>query len=371
MKIGIDASMLAKTKVGIGHYVTALLNAMPALKPDLEFIVYTNTPVNDIPVKDNLTCCVISCPSRPYWTQKLLPKALEKDSVDLFWGGNYAIPVRKGNYKKVITVHDFVYRRFPETLPLRTVLHLRTSIPLYLRSTDHVIADSENTARDLWKYYRYSQAKTTVVPLAARSIFTENIESNLMDLILHKHGLDKEYLLFVGTVEPRKGIDTVVKALARLKAKNGGCPGLVVVGQIGWKADKILNLVTELNLGDSVCFLNYVEDEDLPALYKGAAVLVYPSLYEGFGLPVVEAMAVGTPVITSSSSSLPEVGGDAVLYINAGDDASLVEALEKVLGSVDLQQEMRKKGLLQAKRFSWGRTAWETLKVFMRVLGEK
>ena len=370
MIIGIDASKMAQPRAGIGYYIATLTETMSSLDGDSTFILYSSLPLNDIPHKDNVILRYLPSSFPPWWTQFILPKALKADGVEIFWGGNYAVPIKKGTCWKVSTFHDLAFRKFPATLPFKRLLHLKGLAPLYLKSADRVIVVSNHTARDLYNYYHYPVEKTTVIYLAARNIFFCEVNQKYRDAVLNKYGLDPGYLLFVGTVEPRKGLHTAIEALVLLKGKIGFCPPLAVVGQFGWKTNNIMKTVKKHELEKNVIFLDYVEDKEMPALYQGALVLVNPSFYEGFSLPLIEAMASRVPVISSCSSSLPEVGGDAPLYFRPGDANHLMQVLEEFLSNQNLQEALSDRGFTRARYFSWDRTARETLDLFKNLVGK-
>jgi glycosyltransferase involved in cell wall biosynthesis len=368
--IGIDASKMAQPRAGIGYYIATLTETMSSLDDGSTFILYSSLPLNDIPDKNNVILRYLPSSFPPWWTHFLLPKALKADGVDIFWGGNYAVPIRRGSYRKVSTFHDLAFRKFPATLPVKRLLYLKGLAPYYLKRADRVIVVSNHTARDLYNYYRYPVEKTTVIYLAARKIFFCEVDQEYRDAVLNKHGLDPGYFLFVGTVEPRKGLHTAIEALALLKGKIGSCPPLAVVGQFGWKTNNIMKTVKKHELEDNVIFLDYVEDKEMPALYQGALVLINPSFYEGFSLPMIEAMASRISVISSCSSSLPEVGGDAPLYFRPGDSNHLMQVLEEFLSNQNLQEALPNRGLARARHFSWEKTARETLDLFKDLVGE-
>jgi len=367
LKIGVDVRPLASSKTGIGHYVYNVLEELAEIDPYNEYFLYSH-----LPVKGNLPdfyrhVCFSQTKKSHYWLQTQLPFRLFKDKIDLFWGGGYAAPMvgpAIHRWKTVITVHDLVYQRYPETLPWKPGIHMRWCLPSYMRVADRIIADSENTARDIETFHGRLRNKVTVIPLAASKRFFEERNDDAVQRVLSQYGLKPGYLLYVGTIEPRKGVDTILRALAQLQDRGVATPQLVLAGKAGWKTEGIMALPQSLGLQGLVHFLDYVADDDLPAIYKGATLFLYPSLYEGFGLPVLEAMASGTPVITSRAASLPEVAGDAAVYVDAGDVAGLGRMIEECLSNVVLRERLKKTGRIQAEKFSWRKTAERTLELF-------
>ena len=363
----MDARPLVAAKTGIGHYVYNVLEQLAEIDSDNEYFLYSNLPVpGELPA---FYRCVRSAGSARshLWMQSRLPFWLIEDKIDLFWGGGYAAPLMTPllrRWKTVVTVHDLVYRHYPETMPWVRSAHMRWGLPLYMGAADRVIADSLNTANDIAAFHRRLFKKVTVIPLAAGRQYFASLPADEVRTVLSRYGLSAGYLLFVGTIEPRKGVDTILRAMALLQQRGGPVPPIVLVGKAGWKTEGIMALPAQLAIQPLVRFLDYVADEDLPALYQGASLFLYPSFYEGFGLPVLEAMASGTPVITSRSSSLPEVAGEAAVYVDAGDVTGLAGAMGECLAKEELRQQLRQRGLEQAKRFSWRRTAQQTLQVF-------
>ncbi len=367
MRIGVDARIVATQKAGIGHYVSALLRTFHEVDRENEYFLYTIQHFS-LPFENpRFRIRVISAPNIPWWMQVSLPRAVRDDRIDLFWGGNYYLPLRPGAMKTIITVHDFVYARYPRTLPRRTRWHLRLMMPRYLSRSDRAIVDSESTAQDLRTLYRYPSERIRVIPLAAREEFFRPASEVTLVKFLARYHLTGGYSLFVGTLEPRKGLDILVRAYAQLRAETSYRKPLVVVGKYGWGMSTFPRLLRELSLGDSVRILPYLNDEELPLVYRGADLFVYPSHYEGFGLPVLEAMACGVPVLTSRVSSLPEVGGEAAHYISPGDSEGLAREMATILFDETLRESMRQRGLEQVRRFSWTETGRRTLAVFREI----
>jgi glycosyltransferase involved in cell wall biosynthesis len=267
----------------------------------------------------------------------------------------------------VLTVHDLIFERYPEHHTHRNVAFLRAAMPRFVRAADAVIAVSEHTKRDLVDIYGTPPAKIAVVYEGIDPAFRPAPPEKTAR-VRAAYSPDAPYLLMVGTLEPRKNHATALRALAHLTRE--GCPHhLVIAGGRGWLFEPVRDLVARLGLAGRVRFAGYVPDADLPALYAGAACVLLPSLYEGFGFPVLEAMACGAPVVCSNASSLPEVAGSAALLVSPEDDAALADAVRLVLTQPALAAAMRARGLTQAARFRWERCAAETLAVYRSVAG--
>lgn len=367
MRIGVDARPLVAARTGIGHYVYHILEQLAEIDSHNEYYLYSHLPIpGEMPSFFRHVHAANTTKSH-FWLQTKLPFWLRWDKIDLFWGGGYAAPLMGqliGDWKTVVTVHDLVCRRYPDTLPWKLGAHMRMGIPAYMGVADRVIADSENTARDIEAFHGRLRDKVTVIPLAAGTNYFADMADSEVRAVLDRYGLQAGYLLYVGTIEPRKGVDTILQALAQMQRNGETFPTLVLAGKNGWKTEGIMSLPDRLGLREQVRFLDYVADRDLPALYRGAKLFLYPSFYEGFGLPVLEAMASGTPVITSWASSLPEVAGDAAAYVDAGDTAGLAQTIGQCLKDDALLDHYRNAGRAQAARFSWRQTAERTLQVF-------
>lgn len=266
-----------------------------------------------------------------------------------------------GSHPLVVTVHDMTAWLFPELHTRRTAWLTRLAFRTAKRRGAYFLADSNSTATDLMRLGRLSRDRLTVVPLAADERFRPVDDP----AVVSRYALTQPYLLYIGTLEPRKGIATLLEAFAEL---NEASAQLVIVGKKGWMSDSLDATVADLGLGPRVTFTGFVPDEDLPALISGARAFVYPSVYEGFGLPVLEAMQCGTPVITSGVSSLPEVTGNASVMVPPADASGLAQAMRRLLRDSGLRDELRGRGLEQAAKFSWQRTAALTAEAYHHVL---
>jgi glycosyltransferase involved in cell wall biosynthesis len=266
----------------------------------------------------------------------------------------------------VLTVHDLIFRHLPQHHKPLNRWYLNATMPLYCRRANHIIAISEATRQDLMAAYDVPPGEITVIPEAADPSFRPQHPETISAVRAHYH-LPERYLLFVGTIEPRKNLGCLLTAFEALQAA-GLTEGLVIVGRRGWLTEAFFAQLERSPARDAVIFPGYVPDPDLPPIYAGAQALVFPSLYEGFGLPVLEAMACGTPVIASRTSSIPEVGGDAARYFDPQDADELLAQVRGVLSDPALAADLRERGLAQADRFSWARTAAQTQSVYNAVL---
>ena len=255
----------------------------------------------------------------------------------------------------MITIHDLTYKRFPELLQKETLANLESQMARAIATADAIVCVSESTRRELLRYYEVDRSRA----FAIHSGLGTPATSEPFD------GLPARYILFVSTIEPRKDLGTLLDAYERLRDSGAYDGSLVVVGRIGWKAQ---DLVPRLR-GRGIVHLDYVRASQLATIYERAEVFVFPSLYEGFGFPLLEAMARGVPSIAARSSSLPEIGGDAALYFEPRDVDGLVGQLMRVLNDASVREELARGGRERAASFRWERAAAETLAVFRRVAG--
>jgi len=265
----------------------------------------------------------------------------------------------------IITVHDLTPIIFPKEHKSGKSLIYKLLFPRTLKTADKIIAVSYSTKQDLLKYFKVADKQIKVIHEAADEKF-QPLDKETIQKFKTKYNLNSPFILYVGTLEPRKNIPTLIKAFYNLRKYN--LPHkLVITGKKGWKYNSIFEIIEKFDIQGDVIFTGYMPDEDLPALYNAADLFVYPSLYEGFGLPPLEAMSSGCPVITSNTSSLPEVVGDAGIMIDPYDVDTLTSSIYKVLTNDGLKADMVEKGLERAKMFSWEKTAKETLKIYREI----
>jgi glycosyltransferase involved in cell wall biosynthesis len=264
----------------------------------------------------------------------------------------------------VVTIHDLSFLRYPEGFRKQNRLYLSSFTQWSVQRARRVIAVSESTKRDVVHHYGISPDIVDVVHNGVDPCF-QPLPASETTTFRARQGLPERFLLFVGTLEPRKNVIHLIESYAQLAADR---PPLMLVGGKGWFYDEIFARVETLGLDDNVRYVGFVPPEDLPKWYNAATLLVYPSLYEGFGLPPLEAMACGTPVVTSTASSLPEVVGEAGLLVDPTDTEALTDAMNRVLGDQELQHEMGSAGLIQAQGFSWQKSARRTADSYRRAL---
>jgi glycosyltransferase involved in cell wall biosynthesis len=280
-------------------------------------------------------------------------------SLDLFYSPDFVLPpVLRA--RTLLTVHDLSFVRYPQTADPRLYRYLNVVVPRSVERADHILADSQNTAHDLAELWGVPAGKVSVLYSGVESRFRPVTDGAELARVRGRYDLPQSFIFTVGTLQPRKNYERLIRAFRQLwTAPEGHSHRLVVAGGNGWLYESIFDSVQELGLDQGVLFPGFVDDADLPALYTLADLFVFPSLYEGFGLPVLEAMACGTPVVCSDASSLPEVAGDAALLVDPLDVEGWTQAMGQALNDEELRRRLVARGLAQARRFTWERAAGE------------
>jgi glycosyltransferase involved in cell wall biosynthesis len=271
----------------------------------------------------------------------------------------------------VVSIHDLSFEHLPQTFKWRSRKQLRITVRRSARQAAQVIALSEYARSDIIATYSVNPGNVSVIPLAAPAHFGPTRDEVELQRVRQTYGIEGDYILSVGAIQPRKNLSRLVAAYSRLRwaRPEGKLPQLVLVGKCAWLYDETLRTIKELEISNSVILTGYVPEADLPALYSGALCFVYPSYFEGFGLPPLEAMKCGVPVIVGDKTSLPEVVGDAGILVNPFDIDDIAAGIEKVITDSELRMQLRVKGLERAKLFDWQETARQTLAVYKRAAG--
>jgi glycosyltransferase involved in cell wall biosynthesis len=364
MRIALDCRTVTSPKTGDRTYALNLSRALAAVDRENEYRFYTweRTTLTESP---SPRCRGVYLPANPRWawTPIVFPNDLRNRSVDLAHVQYLVPPVTP--CPVITTIHDVAFRRFPKLFPLKHRLLLNALIPAAIHHAAMVITGSEATKRDLIELFDAPEEKIAVTPYAADASFRPRDRDLARAAVKERFGIEGPYVLSVGVIQPRKNLPRLVRAFSRIARK---VPHrLVLVGKEGWASEELRRAVNACGPGREPLFTGYVADADLPDLYAGADLFVYPSLYEGFGLPVLEAMACGTAVVTSTTSSLPEVAGDAASLVEPTDVKALGETMLRLLQDPSAREELAAKGLARAKTYSWERTARETIQVYERV----
>lgn len=364
MRIAIDARLVSYIQGGTSRYTVSLVRAMAALGTSHELIVLEARKAEGDPAwPEDVERRRLRTPPHHRYEQIALSVELLALGADLLHSPDFIPPFRRP-CRSVITIHDLAFLRYPDLLTPESSRYYG-QVGRAVESADQIIAVSEATRRDLLDLLKVDPTKVTVVYEAAGD---DCAPLSAGEVAVHRKrlGLPERFILFVGTIEPRKNIPVLLKAFARTWEKLR--VPLVVVGRKGWLYEEVFQTKDSLGLGDEVTFVGPAAGEQLVYYYNCADCLVLPSLYEGFGLPVLEAMACGTPVVTSNVSSLPEIVGDAGLTVDPSDEDGLADAITRMLSEDELRAYLSQQGLRRARRFSWDRAARETFGVYRRAL---
>ncbi|MEJ5310694.1 MAG: glycosyltransferase family 1 protein [Anaerolineae bacterium] len=359
----LDARTATPHFPGIGRYVTNLARALiPQLAPDEQLTVFFD-PAHplDFPVSDAVRSLPVNVSPFSLRQQWVIPRLLRQHQVNVYHSAYYLMAYRTG-VPTLLTLYDLIPIHFPEHSTLKARLLFRWATALALRAAQHTLTISEATRRDVLARFRLPPERITTIPLAADPAFTPQ-PPEVVTALRARYALPDTFLLYLGSNKPHKNLVRLIEAWAVVQAE---MPDVTLVMAGAWlpQHPEARQRAQVLGIDDRVCWLGPLPGADLPALYTAAAAFVFPSLYEGFGLPVIEAMACGTPVACANTSSLPEVAGDAAVLFDPMQVEAIVDALRRVLGEDDLRAGLRQRGLVQAGKFSWARTAQETLRIY-------
>ena len=376
MRIGIDFTAAVQQHAGIGRYTRELIRAIAQRDRRNTYVLFqavrgatqpagtwpANFKIRTVPLSDHWLTVL--------WHKLKLPIPVEAciGAVDVFHSPDFLLPPVR-HAKTVLTIHDLSFFTTPETAHPGLRDFLAQAVPRAVARADHLLADSQSTKNDLVEYLQVPAQRITVVYPGVDPRFRPLDQATVAGLRARYH-LDQPFILAVGTLQPRKNYVRLIQAYAHLRDLDEELRDvkLVIAGSEGWLFEEIYATVQHLGLEKQVRFMAYFPDADLPALYNAAAVLAMPSLYEGFGFPVLEALACGTPVVTSDVSSLPEVAGDAALLVPPLDVEALSTALHRLLTDTALRARLRERGLIQAQRFRWQQAAQTTLAVYQHLV---
>ncbi len=372
VRIGINAHLLSGEsgyrRAGIHNYIAQILDHLPLVTDNCEYSIFTHRASN-LAVKPGFNIQLSQWPTerrlvRIFWEQTAWPFAAARQQLDLLHSMAFVSPILS-NTPSVVTVYDLSFLHFPDKFPRLQRAYLQSQTARSCLHARRVITISESGRQDVHHCFHVPLERIDVVVPGVDPAF-QPLPATEVNEFRQRNGLQHQIILHVGTLQPRKNIPLLLEALAKLDRRD---VDLVLAGGKGWLYDEIFARVVELGLEDQVHFTGYVPDEDLPLWYNVATLLAFPSAYEGFGLPVVEAMACGTPVVAARSSSIPEAGGTAALYFDPRNVNTLVEHIASILDDASLGESLREKGLIQAQRFSWERAGQETAHVYKRRWG--
>ena len=382
MRIGINALFLIPGGVGgTETYIRNLLESLARIDEKNEYVLFTNRENSGTfgIAQSNFreVLCPISAsfrPARILWEQFALPFQVKKSGIDVLHSPGYTAPAMV-SCPSIVTICDMNYAYYPEDWAKLSLLFLKILVPLAARKSDKIVALSQNSKRDIVKILEVPEDKVRVIYLSGNEIcysvaHDETINQRTQELG-ERYGIRGEFILTVAASHPHKNLERLIEAYGILRERKLVKHQLVLVGMKGRANHRLTDLVAELSLQEAVIFTGWVPDEHMPLLYSAADLFVFSSLFEGFGIPVLEAMACGTPVVSSNATSLPEVVGDAGVLVDPYDIEGMAEAMYEVLSNDALRDALVTKGLDRVKMFSWERTARETLAVYEELYGRK
>jgi len=375
-RIAIDYTPAYEQGGGIGRYVRELTSALAQLDHHNHYKLFVagaaQAQLPPLPSSNFIWKPSRITPSwfARFWHRARLPIPVEviTGGIDLFHATDFVLPPTRRETKTLLTVHDLSFIRVPDAATPSLRSYLNKVVPRSVKKVDHVLADSQATKDDLIELYDVSPAKVTVLLSGVDTRFQPVTDQSTLMRTRHKYELeDHAYILSVGTVQPRKNYSRIIRALHILR-QQGHDLHYAIAGGKGWLNDEMYTTIKQTGMQDYVHLLGFVDDEDLPALYSISDCLVISSLYEGFGLPILEAMACGTPVITSNLSSLPEVAGKAGILVDPRDTNAVVDAIQEIITNGNKRQQLIKAGYQQATKFTWEHSAQQLKSVYESLL---
>ncbi len=362
MKIAIDIRTAGGERTGKGWYTFHIVSNLLQLDQKNKYILYTKNGIAGFEQYKNAKMKIMDHSSAT-WHMKVA-KDVGSEGVDIFFSpSSYITPsLMPKSVKTILTVHDLVAFLFPNTHNKKATMIEKITLKRALKKSSHIVTVSKNTKKDLLKKFKYDPDKISIVPCAGSEEFRPMDKEKLGDFIKQTN-LPPKFFLAVGTIEPRKNYTGLIRAFVRLNKIHPDV-NLIVVGQKGWGYEEFFNLIRKNYLNQKVHTLGYLSNKSLMNLYSLSQALVFPSFYEGFGIPPLEAMRCGCPVIASNTSSIPEVVGDSAILINPENPKEITAAMQKILTDENLRKDLSRKGLTQAKKFSWRSSAEKLLEIF-------
>lgn len=370
-RIGIDLTALPTLKGGVAFYLIELVRALQRVDCDnVYWLIARDVHEAELqPVAANFSLFTVALASRParlLWEQTRLPQLAADLRLDVLHSPHYTRPLVRLPCASVVGVMDLTFFVLPRHHTAVKRWFFRTMLPVSVRRADRVIAISDSTKKDLERWLDVAPGRVDVTPLAVSAAYSPNVPANVVAQVRHRYELPDAYILYVGRLEPRKNLPRLLESYRQLVSRMPSAPPLVLAGARGWHRHELD--ITLGRLQPRVMTLGYVPEPDLPAVYAGALLFVYPSLYEGFGIPVLEALSCGVPTITSKVSSMAEVAGDAAELVDPASTADILKAMERLLADTGRRAELRARGLERAKSFSWDSTARLTRESYLRAI---
>jgi glycosyltransferase involved in cell wall biosynthesis len=375
LRIAIDGTAIPRRMAGAGVYTYQLVRALAETAGDHRLLVFARPGLFDDLAADHPRLRVVhvaptSRAARLAWEQTVLPLLLRRLRVDVLHSPHHHTPLASPGLRRVVTFHDLTFLLLPQRYPPARRLYMEGLTRAAARVADAIITPSQVVRQEVIDRLGVPVERVVAIPEAAGPQYEPIEDEDTLGRLRWKYRLPNRYILSVGSLEPGKNRARLIRAYARLRSEGIDSP-LAIAGQPAWRYEGDFELVRRLGLDAHVRFLGYVPDEEMPALYSGATLLAFPSLYEGFGLPVLEAMACGTPVVTANVSASAEVAGAAAVLVDPKDTEALAEAMGRVLSDEALRADLRSRGLERAQQFSWQRAARQTLTVYEVVAAKR
>ncbi|MGH2506590.1 MAG: glycosyltransferase family 4 protein [Ktedonobacteraceae bacterium] len=375
MRIALDYTAAIRQGAGIGQYVRSLVHAMLEQDAHNRYTLLTSgraTNEHPFPCAENVRGRNLMLSDRYLnilwyrWHVPILANYVT-GPVDIYHGLDFVLPPLSKKIRKVVTIHDLAFLEHPETAFPTVAVYLNKVVPEAVTRADVVVAVSQTTKQSLITHYHTPAEKIVVIPCGVGPQFQRVTDSVILEGIRSKFALQQPFIFCVGTLQPRKNHLGLIRAFHEMQQNKPNPLILVIAGDKGWMYEETQNLVKELKLEEKVRFLGRIGEHELIVLYSLAEMFAYPSFIEGFGIPPLEAMACGVPVITSNTSSLPEVAGDAALLVDPHDVHSIADALRRVAEDTQLREDLRQRGYRQAQRYTWSGAAAKMLAVYQRI----
>lgn len=365
IKLGIDVRTMSEKGSGIGRVEIEIVKRLiiklpedkweihlfPGKETEINFAIRSNVFVHDYLRKHNSTA------KRSLWFS---PYYAMKNKIDIFHSLDFLGPAWKRNFKLVQTIHDIIPLIFHKEASYKSLFMCKYIMPFMFKSDDVIITPSENTKKDLIKYYKIKDSKIKVINLAGRDEFKQQISEERINDVKKKYNIEKKYFIFTGTLEPKKNVVRTGKAFLKIQSEyRDYC--MVFAGARGWRVDELFEMAKGNN---DFIFTGFIPDDDLICLVKGAFCFVFPSIYEGFGLPVLDAFNAGVPLITSNAASIPEMAGDAAILVDPYNINEIADAMKVIIKDAQKREELILKGKKQAEKFTWDKTTDEIIKAY-------
>ncbi|MDP4143481.1 MAG: glycosyltransferase family 1 protein [Bacillota bacterium] len=369
MKIAIDARGINWYRgTGIGTYTENVLRNLFNIDKSNDYLLFWSGTDYESFSTLNSKVQISSKKYHNFYEDCYFPHSISRNNIDIYHVPQNGIGISQNiNCKKVVTIHDLIPYIMPETVGRGYLLKFLREVPRIVNHIDGIITVSEWSKKDILKFFPIDPNKIFVTPLAADIKYKPLDKHCCKQLLQAKYNIDKPFVLYIGGFSPRKNVPSLIKAFSKVCKDSNREYILVLAGAKRDESSTLIKLCDELSISDKVLFTGYIPEQDLPLLYNACEVFVYPSIYEGFGLPPLEAMNCGTPVITSNCSSIPEVVGDGGILLDNLDENTIADSLQLVLFDKKLQGSLSERSLIRSKEFSWKKTAEATLKIYEKI----